>query len=148
MECEAAKRIKDRKKRVSGKFCVAGGPKSVSCNNNSKTKGISMHKFPQNKDIREQWTRFVQRHRPEWKPTETSVLCSAHFLPSCFEQRVDLHLGETENTSLYKSRRWLTRDAVPTIDCARVVNSNDNDIALSSRERRMVSITFKLMNMY
>ena len=97
MECEAAKRIKDRKKRVSG----------FGCNNNSKTKGISMHKFPQNKDIREQWTRFVQRHRPEWKPTETSVLCSAHFLPSCFEQQVDLHLGETENTSLYKSRRWL-----------------------------------------
>ena len=36
--------------------------------------------------------------------------------------------------------------AVPTIDCARVVN--DNYIVLSSRERRMVSITFKLMNMY
>ena len=140
MECEAARRIKDRKKRVSGKFCVAGGPESVSCNNNSKTKGISMHKFPQNKDIREQWTRFVQRHRPEWKPTETSVLCSAHFLPSCFE---DLHLGQTENMSLYNARRWLTRDAVPTIDCARVVN--DNDIVLSSRERRMVSIAFKLM---
>ena len=102
-----------------------------------------MHKFPQNKDIREQWTRFVQRRRPEWKPTETSVLCLAHFLPSCFEQRVDLHLGQTENTSLYKSPRWLRRDAVPTIDCARVVN--DNDIVLSSCERRMVSIAFKLM---
>ena len=75
MECEATKRIKDRKKRVSGKFWVAGGPESVSCNNNSKTKGISMDKFPQNKDIRVQWARFVQRHRPEWKPTEISVLC-------------------------------------------------------------------------
>jgi hypothetical protein len=28
-----------------GKYCVAGGPGKVSCKNNSKTEGISMHRF-------------------------------------------------------------------------------------------------------
>lgn len=138
MECEDSAQIQTRKKRVSGKFCVAGGPQNVSCNNNSKIEGISFHGFPRNKIFSDQWTRFVQRHRANWKPSKTSVLCSAHFQSSCFEQRADLNLGETENTSLFKSRRWLKKDAVPIIDCAAVVH--DNNVAMSSRERRVVSI--------
>ena len=137
MECEPGTQTQT-KKRVSGKFCVAGGSQNVSCNNNSKTEGISMHTFPKNKARRDQWTRFVRRHRSNWQPSTTSVLCSAHFQPSCFEQRPDLNLVETEKFSSFRSRRWLTKDAVPTIDCAGLV---DNDVEISSRKRRMVSNT-------
>ena len=97
-----------------------------------------MHTFPKNKARRDQWTRFVRRHRSNWQPSTTSVLCSAHFQPSCFEQRPDLNLVETEKFSSFRSRRWLTKDAVPTIDCAGLV---DNDVEISSRKRRMVSTT-------
>jgi hypothetical protein len=31
----------------------------------------------------------------DWQPTKSSVLCSAHFHPSCFEQRLHLNLRET-----------------------------------------------------
>jgi hypothetical protein len=47
-------------------------------------------------------------------------------------------LAETENVSSFKSRRWLTKDAVLTIDCAGLV---DNDVRISSRKRRIVSTT-------
>ena len=136
MKCEDS--VQKRKKRVSGKFCVAGGPQNVSCNNNSKTEGISLHKFPRNKICYNQWTRFVQRHRANWQPSKTSVLCSAYFELSCFEQRTDLNLKETEDTSSFESRRWLKKDAVPSIDCAAVVH--DNNVGMSSRERRIVSL--------
>ena len=32
----------------------------MSCNNNSKTEGISLHIFPRNKVFYNEWTRFVQ----------------------------------------------------------------------------------------
>lgn len=129
-----------KRKRVSGKFCVAGGPNQTSCNNNSKTEGVSLHLFPSNKAFRDRWTRFIQRHRANWQPTKSSVLCSEHFHSSCFEQRLDLNLDETDDTSKFKSRRWLKKDAVPTIDCAAIIP--DGKIkAVSERERRMVGIS-------
>ena len=101
-----------------------------------------MHTFPKNKIARDQWTRFVQRHRANWKPSAISVLCSAHFQSSCFEQRTDLNLGTTENVAVFKSRRWLKKDAIPSIDCAGLVN--DNNVDMSSRERRVVSTVHNL----
>ena len=74
----------------------------MSCTNNSKTEGISLHMFPRDDAIREKWIRFVQRHRAKWQPSKTSVLCSVHFDSSSFEQRADLNLGET---SSFRSRR-------------------------------------------
>ena len=64
----------------------------MSCTNNSKTEGISLHMFPQDDAIREKWIRFVQRHRAIWQPSKTSVLCLVYFDSSCFEQRADLNL--------------------------------------------------------
>ena len=51
--------VKRPKKRISGKYCVAGGPGNVSCTNNSKTEGILMHMFPREDAIRDKWVCFV-----------------------------------------------------------------------------------------
>ena len=118
------------KKGSSGKYCVAGGPGNVSCTNNSKTEGISMHMFPRDETIREKWVRFVQRHRAKWQPSKTSVLCSVHFDVSDFEHRTDLSLGG----SSFHSKRRLKKDAVPSKDC---VEQQEN--APTSRERRKVN---------
>ena len=55
--------------------------------------------LPRDDDIREEWIRFVQRHRAKWQPSKTSVLCSqsVHFDSSCFEQlnlRIETNLIE------------------------------------------------------
>ena len=65
-----------------GKYCVAGGSGNVSCNNNSTTEGISMHRFPSDSFVRAKWTRFVQRHRAQWKPSSTSGCFALLILPS------------------------------------------------------------------
>lgn len=90
-----------------------------------------MHMFPRYDATREEWVRFVRRHRAKWQPTKTSVLCSVHFELSDFEQRPDLNLGER---SSFQTKRWLKKDAVPTKDC---VQQQEN--ALTSREQKMVS---------
>lgn len=132
MSMEWSENVEQPKKKKSlGKYCVAGGPGNVSCTNNSKTEGISMHMFPRDDATREKWVRFVRRHRAKWQPTKTSVLCSVHFELSDFEQRPDLNLGER---SSFQTKRWLKKDAVPTKDC---VEQQEN--ALTSREQRMVS---------
>ena len=86
----------------------------MSCTNNSKTEGISMHIFPRDDAVREKWVRFVQRHRAKWQPSKTSALCSVHFDVSDFEHRIDLNLGEV---SEFHSKRRLKKDAVPSKDC-------------------------------
>ena len=72
MECD--ENVQKPKKRSLGKFCVAGGARNVSCTNNSKTAGISLHMFPRDDAIREKWIRFIQRHRAIWQPSKTSTL--------------------------------------------------------------------------
>lgn len=120
------------KKRISGKYCVAGGPGNVSCINNSKTEGVSMHMFPREEAVRDKWVCFVRRHRADWQPSKTSVLCSVHFDASDFEQRLDLNIGDAE---LFKTKRWLKKNAVPTKD---LVKQQEN--VVTPRERRKVCV--------
>jgi hypothetical protein len=40
------------KEKSLGKYCVAGGLGKVSYKNNSKTEGISMHRFPSDSSVR------------------------------------------------------------------------------------------------
>ena len=127
-----------KRKRVSGKFCVAGGPSQTSCNN-SKTEGVSLHLCPSNKAFCDSWTCFILGHRANWQPTKSSVFCSAHFHSSWFEQQLDLNLDETDDTLHFKLRRWLKKDAVQTIDCAAVIPDGKSK-AVSEREHRMVGI--------
>ena len=134
MEC--GQNEKKGKRESLGKYCVTGLPGDVSCTNNSKTGGgISMHNFPSSESYREKWIRFVQRHRVKWLPSKSSALCSAHFEPSCFEQRLDLSLGEGN----FRTKRYLRKDAIPTIDCVETV-LNKSSAAKTERERRTVRI--------
>ena len=64
--------------------CVAAG-----CSNTQKP-GITLHKFPKDPVLRKQWERQVQRTRAHWKATESSLLCSEHFTPECFEDKAAL----------------------------------------------------------
>ena len=73
-------------KRISGKYCVAGGPGNISCTNNSKTEGVSIHIIPREDAIGDEWVCFVRRHRGDWQPSKISVLCSGHFDASDFTQ--------------------------------------------------------------
>lgn len=98
------------KKKRSGRYCVAGGPNNQSCKSSGSDSTISFHKFP--KDIRRTlWVRFVQRHRPGWQPSNSSVLCSLHFNPECYEQRPDINLD-----SSVKTKAWLSKTASPSVD--------------------------------
>ena len=115
-----------------GRSCVAGGPGGSSCKNKQFTEGISIHTFP-NKDLDSsrywKWVSFVRRHRPNWLPTKSLILCSVHFEDGCFSMRRDVakELG---------IRNKLTNDAIPTINIANTVMETEE---LSDRSRRQVS---------
>ena len=127
-----------RKRRVSGKFCVAGGPGNVSCTNNSSVTDISMHMFPSHEVTRRKWTKFVQRHRPSFRPTKSSVLCSVHFTQDCYARRIDLLGSESQaDLSNIASTRRLNKGAVPTIDTAITPSPNSN---LSRRDKKKVRL--------
>jgi hypothetical protein len=117
-----------RPTKRGGKYCVAGGRNNVSCQNTSYSPAISMHYFPSDPALRLKWTRFVQIHRAYFKPTNTSVLCSAHFEPSCFTQNICVgDIGQ-------KSKRLLIRGAFPTKDTVSTVTEE-----ISKRGNRQVS---------
>ena len=116
-----------------GKYCVAGGPNKVSCQNTSYSPGLSMHYFPSDQTLRLKWTRFVQRHRANFQPTKTSVLCSAHFEESCFTKKLSL----VEPDIGKGSKRVLNKGAFPTRDT--IVPEAAATQELSSRGKRQVS---------
>ena len=91
-----------------------------------------MHRFPSDSLVRAKWTSFVQRHRAQWKPSSNSVLCSAHFVVSDFEQRLDLNLEDTEK---FTTKIWLKKGSIPSVDCV-ILNPQAQDV--SARERRQV----------
>ena len=107
MGMERGESLEKPKIKSLGKYCVTGGPGNVSCTNNSRTEGISMHLFPRDDVTRQKWVRFVRRHRANWQPSKTSVLCSVHFELSDFEQRLDLNLGEG---SSFQTKRCMVKE--------------------------------------
>ena len=87
--------------------------------------------------LQKQWTQFVQKHRRDWQPSPYSCLCSAHFEPSCFTQRLDLGIES-------KTKHLLDRSsAVPTINTA---CSKCTSMTVSPRERRLVSLYYHHYN--
>ena len=112
-----------------GQYCCAGAPNGLSCKNSQFTKGISVHRFPKNPRVKKQWVEFVQRHRSGCKPTQNSVLCSAHFEDSCY----------TSNRQIAASlgiKSVLKPEAVPTVD---VAGSQKKLKPFTARDRRYVS---------
>ena len=107
------------KRDQGGKRCVAGGPNLVSCANNHRMEGISMHLFPREEtdaQRRKKWINFVRKHRPGFQATPTSCLCSEHFEDSCY----DMNLAVAKSLNM---KRRLKQDAVPTIDVAGIAPS-------------------------
>ncbi len=99
-----------------GQYCVAGPANSVCCQNGQYTQGISIYEFPKNMKNRKRhnaWVKFVQRHRPWWRPTLFSIPCSNHFEESCFT-KIALYYnlecvcrwGVMLSKQLRKSRSW------------------------------------------
>lgn len=65
--------------------CVVG-----RCSNTPKD-GFTLHTFPKDEKTRRMWTRFVQNTRADFKaPSATSVICSGHFTPDCYDPSVEL----------------------------------------------------------
>ena len=90
-----------------------------------------MHLFPKDEAVRRQWVNFVHDHRPDFKPINTSVLCSVHFAPECFTRSLDL---ADSKHSIYGSRH-LEGGSILTID----VLVHEEKSETTDRERRMVS---------
>ena len=113
-----------------GKYCVAGSRDNVSCTTTSYSTGISTHRFPSDKVLCQKWTSFVRKHRPNFKPSKHSALCSAHFEPTCLTQVASIV------SSNCARRRALKKGSIPTRDA--VVSFSPGP--LTSREKRQVSI--------
>ena len=120
-------------RKRGGRYCVAGGPNKVSCTNCSYTEGISMHIFPKDEIVRRKWTRFVKKHRLDFKAKSLSALCSAHFEPSCFERNTSISLGNDKPSKAL--RRFLIKGAVPTVDTVVPMEPKTP----TSRDKRQVS---------
>ncbi|XP_018563607.1 THAP domain-containing protein 2 [Anoplophora glabripennis] len=58
------------------------GCAAVGCSNSS-VKGFLMKRFPRNPNRRKEWA--VRTKRYNWFPTDSSVLCEAHFEPEMWE---------------------------------------------------------------
>ena len=118
-----------------GKSCVCGAPGLKSCNNTYGVQGISMHKFPEDEEVRKNWVKFVRRHRPNYTPTSAAVVCSAHFEESCFATRY--HLGVP--SELKPRSRYLLPGSTPTKDTVAT-----SETPLTIREKRKVSLRLPL----
>ena len=119
-----------------GKRCVAAG-----CSNTHRD-GVSLHKFPKDASLRQQWVRQVQRTRADWKePSEHSVVCSAHFAEPCFEPDSALALA----MGLEKRKKKLKPDAVPTLFDRPSVAGGTEEASASSRKRQR-SITLSTLS--
>ena len=67
------------------RMCVVG-----RCSNR-KTEEISLHHFPTEQFVREQWIKAVNSTRKNWKgPSKNTVVCSTYFDEGCFEAAYDL----------------------------------------------------------
>lgn len=75
---------------------------------------FSFHSFPRDKALRKAWTLKVNRMDVKtkrlWQPKDCDVLCSKHFEPSCFPDKLRL-----ANTFGFKFKADLVPGAIPTI---------------------------------
>ena len=101
--------LASKPKRRAGRYCAAGAPNNKSFQNTLFSPGITMHQFPTDVVLREEWIKFVQRHRRDFKPEgKYTSLCSAHLEASCYHFPIQLE-GIQMNWILIKG-------SVPTRD--------------------------------
>ncbi|XP_015761747.1 PREDICTED: uncharacterized protein LOC107340861 [Acropora digitifera] len=117
--------------KYKGRYCVAGYKNQISCKNTSYTHGVTIHQFPCDPETRAKWTKFVQKHRPDFQapPERRNIaMCSAHFKDECFN-KPRLSLNDLENI---KFQRRQLKGSVPTED----VRIYEKDEAFSARDQR------------
>ncbi len=124
--------LRAQREQKGGKYCVCGDPGLRSCTNTYHVEGISMHKFPENEEQRKIWIKFVQRHRPNFFPSSSSVICSAHFEKSCFATGYQLGVPD----ELKPKARYLIQGSVPTKDTVIL-----EEMPSTSRAKRRVRCT-------
>ena len=79
------------------------------CTNNSrKTTGISYHRLPTDKRLRQAWMARVRRENP--LNIDNCFVCSAHFTPDCFEE-----IKPSALLPGYRSRPRLKPNSIPSI---------------------------------
>ncbi|CAG5026926.1 unnamed protein product [Parnassius apollo] len=76
--------------------------KRRSTSSNLREHSVSYHLFPKDPVLKEVWRKFCNR-KNKWFPKRTSVVCSDHFSPSCFQ---------VLNTN---KRRILFEGVIPTV---------------------------------
>lgn len=121
--------------------CVVAG-----CSNTRNLKlGIGLHTIPYYGDDRpearkrrKKWVDFVKMKRAKWEPSQSSVICSKHFIAEDFTRRLDLNI-EGQGTPLTP---WLQRDdfeicAIPSIHASAIEAHSKPQ---SDRQRRMVRL--------
>jgi hypothetical protein len=102
--------------------------------------------FPKNQELKKQWVQQVSRTRDVWNgPTSCSVVCSAHFVPECFENDLALY----SSFGLSKKRK-LKPNSVPTIFKRKIDDDSlspgslpkQRRLAYNKRERQRVDKLF------
>ena len=83
-------------------YCVLLG-----CNN-KPSELITLHQFPKDKDVCQDWIKFVCNRQPNWKLKKTSCLCSVHFLENDF-------LNWQQVVSGYAKKLQRKTDAIPSV---------------------------------
>ena len=146
LNCETRKQWRARlrrnlKAKKGGSYCVAGAPNDVSCKNNTYTTGVSIHYFPKNEAVGQKWVRFVRRHRKDFTPSNSSVLCSVHFEDSCFEYRPIA--VPRENGEFIQLKKRLISGSIPTRDTV-IPHSSP----LTSPKRRRVSLFSHMLHVH
>ncbi|KAI8480151.1 hypothetical protein Bbelb_421350 [Branchiostoma belcheri] len=85
--------------------CRYGLPLSFLLPRSVKNNGTEVDK--EREKTRRLWVKFVAKHRRDFQPSATSVLCFAHFEPSCFSH--NLEIGKSCER---KRSRWLLPGAL------------------------------------
>lgn len=67
-------------------------------------------RFPSDKVLCQKWISFVRKHRPNFKPSKRSALCSAYYKPTCF-----ILVASVVSSSCAKGRA-LEKGSIPTRD--------------------------------
>ncbi|XP_037553755.1 THAP domain-containing protein 6-like [Nematolebias whitei] len=102
-----SKRSKNTKRAAMPVFCSGYG-----CNNRrsieTRSRGITFHKFPSNTELRRQWEVAIRREG--FVATEASKLCSEHFKPEDFDRTGQIvRLREGVSPSVFNFTSHLQR---------------------------------------
>ncbi|ELT90791.1 hypothetical protein CAPTEDRAFT_218870 [Capitella teleta] len=114
-------------KPISGRRCVA-----ANCGHTAGG-SVTVHNFPTDEKIRQQWIQFVRVKRKEWNPSKFSVLCSVHFKDADFPLRYRLQCYT--DVAGVKRRRPLP-EAVPSIH-AQKPGQTESSGQIAPKEKRM-----------